>query len=77
MTTVSTAPAPAVAPTVPPMSPLAQAVTLTGVGVVSGCLGLVLVWHEVWTLGAPLTLAASALFLSAAVCGVPAGQDGS
>lgn len=68
MTTL-TAPAPAVGPTVPPMSPLAQVVTLTVLGAVTGCLGLALAWHDLWQVGAPLTWIGAALVYAAAVRG--------
>jgi hypothetical protein len=68
MTTI-TAPAPAEAPTVPPVSPLTQVVILTVLGAVTGCLGVALVWHDLWQVGGPLAWTGAALCMVAAARG--------
>lgn len=68
MTTI-TAPAPAGAPTVEPVSPLTQTVVLTVLGALSGCLGVALVWNDLWRAGAPLAWVGTLLCLVAAIRG--------
>jgi hypothetical protein len=67
--TTTTAPAPAEAPTVPPASPLTQVVVQAVLGALTGCLGIALVWHDLWQAGAPLAWTGTALCMVAAARG--------